>query len=598
MPLKFLVIGHSHTIALEHSYRDLSKQGLVNFEMQFLLLRKEEFQLIKGEKWRTGSVSGIDKPSVRKAISEAKADAVVLNLNGTNHFSFGLFRDEAMQHDEKIRRLKAKVRSALTEWLDFLMPELPGPVVLLFAPPPIESQEHIRPIGKGVGKVEVNAEPANFRLELWLKESEVVKAIGKERGMPVVDLPETVFNSAGFRAEDCWGADAAHANIEYGKRVIPVVARTLEQMLDDGVKNAVAEAKPTVQRRNHPYASLPDHCFWKQSISELDPSDVDPVTSPRFKISPKDRVATAGSCFAQHISKRLRDNGFNFFVTEKAEGGEADIQARGFYDFSARYGNVYTARQLLQLFDRAFGYFKPIERVWQRNGGGYCDPFRPRIEPAGFASEEAVIKDGRHHFAAVRRMFQGLDVFVFTLGLTECWISRLDGAAYPMAPGVAGGEYDPEKHAFVNFSVADVVADLRSFLAKLKLVNPKARVILTVSPVPLMATAEDRHVLVSTTYSKSVLRVAAEEIVNSHDNVYYFPSYEIITGQHIGNAYYGQDRRSVTESGVDHVMGVFMSRLTESGAADKSARAPKAERLLAEMEALAEAACDEEMLAR
>ena len=36
--------------------------------------------------------------------------------------------------------------------------------------------------------------------------------------------------------------------------------------------------------------------------------------------------------------------------------------------------------------------------------------------------------------------------------------------------------------------------------------TPKLRILLTVSPVPLTATAGDDHVLLATTYSKSVLR--------------------------------------------------------------------------------------------
>jgi len=89
---------------------------------------------------------------------------------------------------------------------------------------------------------------------------------------------------------------------------------------------------------------------------------------------------------------------------------------------------------------------------------------------------------------------------------------------------------DPAAHEFVNFGVAEIVADMQLFVEKLLGVNPRAKMILTVSPVPLIATYEDRHVLVSNTYSKSVLRVAAEEISKRNPMCDYFPSYEIITG--------------------------------------------------------------------
>jgi hypothetical protein len=198
-------------------------------------------------------------------------------------------------------------------------------------------------------------------------------------------------------------------------------------------------------------------------------------------------------------------------------------------------------------------------------------------------------------------MFEQLDVFVFTLGLTECWVSRLDGAAFPIAPGVAGGSFDPSKYEFENFGVNEVVSDLQSFIRKLRLINPGARLILTVSPVPLVATYEPNHVLVSTTYSKSVLRVAADMLSRSWEGVCYFPSFEIITGNYNRGRYFGPDLRSVTEDGVDHVMSVFIRHMTD-GRKSLSARDARTAALVSdddqEMAALTEAACDEELLER
>jgi hypothetical protein len=136
--------------------------------------------------------------------------------------------------------------------------------------------------------------------------------------------------------------------------------------------------------------------------------------------------------------------------------------------------------------------------------------------------------------------------------------SREDGAVFPMCPGVLGGTFDKRRHEFLNLGVEDVVSDMTSFIAELRAINPEARVILTVSPVPLIATAEPRHVLVSTVASKSILRVACEKIVRTCKNVVYFPSYEIVTGGFGKTSYFAEDCRSVTEEGVAHVMRVFM----------------------------------------
>ena len=171
----------------------------------------------------------------------------------------------------------------------------------------------------------------------------------------------------------------------------------------------------------------------------------------------------AGSCFAQHVSRRLREAGFNFLVTEPphpilpAEGGGAR-STTGRY--SARYGNIYTARQLLQLIRRVYGRFQPQEDAWQGADGAWFDPFRPQIQPGGFATPEEYRLDRAQHFAAVRRAFEEMDALIFTLGLTESWEDASDGAAFPVCPGTAAGTFDAAKYVFRNYTVEEVSTDL------------------------------------------------------------------------------------------------------------------------------------------
>lgn len=342
-----------------------------------------------------------------------------------------------------------------------------------------------------------------------------------------------------------------------------------------------------------PYKGLPAHQFWRRSISMVEAHRIDPVTYTRFKIGRNARVGTAGSCFAQHISRRIMASGFNYFVTETGEGrGEQERLSSNYGTFSARYGNIYTTVQLLQLFDEAFEERVPHDRAWVRPDGQFIDPFRQQIEPAGFADEAAVIAERGRHLAAVRRLFEDTDIFVFTLGLTEAWRSRKDGSVFSAAPGVVGGTFDETQHEFVNFDVAQTYDALARFLEKFHAVNPGAKVLLTVSPVPLIATYEARSVLVSTTYSKSVLRVAAEMALKQFDWVDYFPSYEIITGSFSGGLYYEPDWREVNALGVSHAMRCFMRNYIEGRSDTAADIAPEAVRKAS----AAGIICDEEIM--
>jgi hypothetical protein len=332
--------------------------------------------------------------------------------------------------------------------------------------------------------------------------------------------------------------------------------------------------------------------------------EVDPVVRSKFKLRRDDLIATAGSCFAQHIARRLSLGGFNYLVTETVHPLIAGHAAEYNYGtYTARYGNIYTARQLLQTIRRAYGDFVPHESVWRTELGRFVDPFRPQIQPRGFASCDELLADRAQHLAAVRRAIETLDVFVFTLGLTEAWVCRTDGAVLPLCPGVAGGVFDEAHYGFINLTTQDVITDLTEAIDAVLACNPHARVLLTVSPVPLVATMENRSVLVSTTYSKAVLRVAAEEVAARYDTVAYFPSYEVVTGNHTKGSYFAPDLRSVTEAGVAHVMRLFMTHYTDIVPlkqiimADRPvAEAGDDDDTLAEFRALVAVMCDEETL--
>lgn len=322
----------------------------------------------------------------------------------------------------------------------------------------------------------------------------------------------------------------------------------------------------------NPYAGLPASAFWRRAISQVSPEEVDPVTDVPFQISRGDWVATAGSCFAQHISRTLMREGFKYLVTEGRPMSAGAID-EGFGVFPARFGNVYTPRQLLQLFERAYGRFAPVDSVWIRADGALVDPFRPRIQEQGFGSLEALLADRGAHLMQVREMFEKCDIFIFTLGLTEGWVSRIDGAVFPLASGVAGAGVDPEAYRFENFSVDEMVADFTEFVDQMRAVNPKCKIILTLSPVPLIATYEERHVLVSTVYSKSALRVVAEMVRAARRDVAYFPSYEIITGSYAHSRYFAEDLREVTAEGVARVMAIFKKHyLATEGLSENSTR--------------------------
>lgn len=327
----------------------------------------------------------------------------------------------------------------------------------------------------------------------------------------------------------------------------------------------------------NPYGSLPSSAFWRTAVAEPEPRDIGGLWTPKSAVGQDDVILTAGSCFARHIGRALMDRGMNWYDSEIAPPGltQAERDARHYGVFSFRTGNIYTAAVLRQWLSWAFGESTPPEEVWEEEGRWY-DPLRPAVEPEGHASAEAVARARAVTLAGIRRAVSKADHFVFTLGLTEAWRNREDGTVYPVCPGTVRGTYDAERHGFHNFTFGEVYADLCAAIATARRANPNLRVLLTVSPVPLTATATGGHALTATTYSKSVLRAVAGQLAQELDYVDYFPSYEIVTGFPFKAAFFEPNLRSVTPEGVDFVMGQFFDALDQPPVAPVAPVAPAA----------------------
>lgn len=326
----------------------------------------------------------------------------------------------------------------------------------------------------------------------------------------------------------------------------------------------------------NPYSSLPPTAFWRTAIAETDSFGLSGLWASRWVLPADSRFATYGSCFAQHISRALSERKIGWIDAEPAPGRTPDAVAKAYnYGvFSSRTANIYTAAQLLLLTRLACGEAPADEPEFWEQGGRVYDSLRPAIEPDGFAGLDEARLSRAAMVRAFRRSFTDADVFVFTLGLTEGWESRETGQPYAMCPGTTAGTFDAARHVFRNYAYPEIHAAMQQAFALMRGVNPGLRFLLTVSPVPLTATASGQHVLVATTYSKSVLRAVAGDLAAADEGVDYFPSYEIVTGGRSRADFFEDNMRSVRPEGVAHVMQHFFAGLRMDGA--NRARPPAA----------------------
>ncbi|WP_108658996.1 GSCFA domain-containing protein [Acuticoccus kandeliae] len=346
----------------------------------------------------------------------------------------------------------------------------------------------------------------------------------------------------------------------------------------------------------NPYQTLPERAFWRPAVADLEPTSISDVYRPKFPIDKTMRVVTQGSCFSQHIGRQFVARGYDWFEAELPfPHFPAQLNRPYNYGvFSFRTGNIYTPRLLLQWLRWGSGRAAAPDTVWSRRDGATVDPFRPAVEPEGYQSAKEMLDARAHMIERMRESLPEIDLFIFTFGLTEAWEDRETGVVYPMCPGTAGGQFDPDRHVFRNYSVRECLADMEEAIAILRELNPAMKILFTVSPVPLTATATGDHVLSANSRSKCLLRTVAATLSEEHDFVDYFPSFEFIFQPPFKAMFYDDNMRTVKKEGVAFVMSHFFKAHGDDSVADEDDAPRKREQRASDAED--DLVCEEVML--
>jgi hypothetical protein len=123
--------------------------------------------------------------------------------------------------------------------------------------------------------------------------------------------------------------------------------------------------------------------------------------------------------------------------------------------------------------------------------------------------------------------FSRAGAFVFTIGLAEVWQDRESGAVFWR--GVPKEIFDAGRHVFRLTTVEENARNLQEIVTLIRQMNAEAPIVLTLSPVPLLATFREISCLTADCVSKSVLRVAIDQVMTERiQGLYYWPSFEIV----------------------------------------------------------------------
>lgn len=257
------------------------------------------------------------------------------------------------------------------------------------------------------------------------------------------------------------------------------------------------------------------------------PNRIEPVARPHFdtpfRLVEGESIFTIGSCFARHIEQSLADRGFAIPILEllKEESEFFDIDGA----FLNNYGTPSIAQELAWALDENCP-FDPSTGFAELIPGGFVDMHLfGRIKPAPY---EVVLRR-RAAIQAVTRRITECRVVIITLGLAEVWYDKRAGGYLNITPRQPLQLREPDRYELRVLTFDETLLHLRRALDLIRMHGrPDVHILLTVSPVPMTQTFRAMDVAVANTYSKSVLRTAAEHAVFEYANVHYFPSFESV----------------------------------------------------------------------
>lgn len=313
-----------------------------------------------------------------------------------------------------------------------------------------------------------------------------------------------------------------------------------------GIDNSISEADQD---------NLKINTSWKRFV-QLNAITIDP--SNRF-LKKNDKIMTIGSCFANEIRKSfIKSNNFQMLPKVDQSLKESFCEyfknsytENGIWDVMPHF-QCYNTFSIVQEFEKVFGNFKQSDNDFFKINGYslekeiYVDPYRRYIEAKTFEDFVKIKNEMDESFK--NGVFES-DLIIITLGMTELF-KRKDN-------NLAVCQFEPRLKDFIYFENSTFEQNYNNLNRICKLVFnnfPNKKIIVTVSPIPLLQTFRNCDIFIANTQSKSILRSVIGELESKWTNLHYFPSFEIANLFENG---FQDDKRHVNRELIDFILNSF-----------------------------------------
>ncbi|MFT2008975.1 GSCFA domain-containing protein [Pontibacter sp. 13R65] len=251
-----------------------------------------------------------------------------------------------------------------------------------------------------------------------------------------------------------------------------------------------------------------------------------PVKPSQLHLPLQAQVVTVGSCFAEVIGNKLHENKVASLVNP--------------------FGTIFNPLSACLLLEIACG--KPYDfeqHLVQNNGIWYAYDLHSSLSSP---SKTELLQTITRQIQQTKEQLQKASLLIMTWGTAVSYRLASTGTV------VANCHKLPSKQfSRVLLTCQEITTAFAQMYTRLQQLNPDLQVLLTVSPV--------RHVketLEINSVSKAILRVATHQVAEEHEQVHYFPAYEIMMDDLRDYRFYKSDMLHPTELAEDYIWQKFV----------------------------------------
>ena len=244
-----------------------------------------------------------------------------------------------------------------------------------------------------------------------------------------------------------------------------------------------------------------------------------------LKIKPEDKIVTFGSCFADNIAGKFIEYKFRTLKNP----------------FGVLYNPVSIANSVKIIYDKIL--FSEKDLIFHQG------EYHSFYHHSSFSSDNPanVINRINAGISSAHNFIKGANLIVLTFGTAWVYEYIETNEVVSNCHKIPANKFNRRK-----IDVRETTSAASRAIKLLKMINPELKILLTISPV--------RHWkdgAVENQRSKATLILAAEKLVEECDNVFYFPSYEIVIDDLRDYRFYSSDLVHPNNLAVEYIWEKF-----------------------------------------